>query len=182
MKGLLLLMLDRVKMIFRNVYLRNKHPHVKFNGRNQILLSTEIIQKEQGIIALGENIMTKKRVSLASIGGQLTVDDNVFFNRNNIIVCHKKISIGKNCSFGPNVVIYDHDHKFGIQGIEVGEYNTSPIIIEENCWIGANVTILRGTHIGSCCVIGAGSIVKGEIPPHSLVTSDRKMIITPIKK
>ena len=56
-----------------------------------------------------------------------------------------------------------------------------PITIEDNCWIGANATILRGTHIGEGCVIGAGTVVKGEIPPHSIVTSNREMVIKPIK-
>ena len=77
-------------------------------------------------------------------------------------------------------MIYDHDHKFGPEGIRPG-YNTAPVVIENDCWIGAGVTILRGTHIGEGCVIGAGSIVKGEIPPHSLVTSDRQLTIVPIE-
>ncbi len=174
-------MLKRFTSIIRLICLIIMHPHVRFTGKNQILLSTEIIQRKQGEIVLGENIFTKKNVALASIAGKLQIGDNVFFNRNNIIVCHDQINIGKNCMFGPNVVIYDHDHKFSKNGIEPSEYNVSPIVIEENCWIGANVTILRGTHIGSSCVIGAGSIVKGDIPPHSLVVSEKQMVIKPIE-
>ena len=78
------------------------------------------------------------------------------------------------------MVIYDHDHKFGEDGIRSG-YNTAPVMIEKNCWIGAGVIILRGTHIGEGSVIGAGCVVKGEIPPHSLVTADRSLSINPIK-
>lgn len=174
-------MLNRLILIIRSICLRIMHPHVHFMGKNQILMSTEIIQRKQGEIVLGENIFTKKRVTFASLAGKLRIGDNVFFNRNNIIVCHDQICIGNNCIFGPNVVIYDHDHKFGKNGIEIDKYNTSPIIIEDNCWIGANVTILRGTHIGSSCVIGAGSIVKGEIPSHSLVISEKQMMIKPIE-
>ena len=89
--------------------------------------------------------------------------------------------IADNCAIGPNTVFYDHDHKFGENGIESG-FKTSPISIEKNCWIGAGVTILRGTHIGEGSVIGAGAIVHGKIPAHSLVTSDRDIKVTPIDK
>ncbi len=39
-----------------------------------------------------------------------------------------------------------------------------PISIGDNCWIAGNVTITAGARIGNGCVIGAGSVVTGEIP------------------
>lgn len=114
-------------------------------------------------------------------GGILTIGDNVSINRNTIIVCHNRISIGKGCAIAPNVLIYDHDHKFDGNGIENG-FRASPVSIGENCWIGAGAIILRGTTIGDGSVIGAGTIVRGEIPPHSLVTSNRTLNIVPINK
>ena len=112
----------------------------------------------------------------------MVVDSGVFVNRNCSFVCQKAITIGANCSFGPNVVVYDHDHRFGINGIEKG-YKTTPVIIEANCWIGAGAIILRGTHIGEGSVIGAGTVVQGVIPPHSLVTplGGRTLSIVPIE-
>ena len=58
----------------------------------------------------------------------------------------------------------------------------APIIIEKNCWIGAGVTILRGARIGEGSVVGAGAIVRGVIPAHSLVTANRDLQIVPIEK
>lgn len=43
-----------------------------------------------------------------------------------------------------------------------------PIFIEDDCWIGANVTVLPGVRIGKGCTIGAGSIVTKDIPPFSV--------------
>ena len=60
-------------------------------------------------------------------------------------------------------------------------YKIGNIVIENNSWIGANVTILRDTHIGEGCVIGAGAVIRGNIPPHSLVTADRSVRIVPIE-
>lgn len=115
-------------------------------------------------------------------GGSVSIGDRVNINRNTILVCHDSVTIGDCCSFGPNVMLYDHDHKFGVNGMEKG-YKTAPVIIEKNCWIGAGVIILRGTHIGEGCVIGAGTVVKGNIPAHSLVKSEgnRSLLIEPIR-
>ena len=113
-------------------------------------------------------------------GGVLNVGNNVSFNRNCIVICRKEISIKDNVIFGPGVTIYDHDHKFSNEGILPG-FNHGAVVIESGCWIGANVTILRNTHIGEGSVIGAGAIVKGDIPPHSIVKSDRTLSIIPIE-
>ena len=155
---------------------------LKLNGFQKMQFSTQISIKDKGSIILGKRTSTDKRVALLVKGGVIEVGDYVFFNRNCIIASQNHICIGNRCIFGPNVTIYDHDHKFNYEGVMNDEYNRSPVIIEDNCWVGANVTILRGTHIGEGCVIGAGAIVKGEIPAHSLVVTNRELIIKPIVK
>lgn len=133
-----------------------------------------------GTVSIGKDFSMKTNAYIAvADGGTVSVGDHVAIARNSILVCHDRITIGDHCAIAPNVLIYDHDHKFGTDGIRPG-YNTAPVVIERNCWIGAGVTILRGTRIGEGSVIGAGCIVMGDIPPHSLVTSDRSLTITPI--
>lgn len=148
-----------------------------FRGR----IDTQIIIQESGKIELGKNVSFQRNVSISSIGGHLKIGSRVSFNRNCIIVCHKEITIKDDVIFGPGVTIYDHDHKFSEKGILPG-YKYGPIIIEEGCWIASNVMILRNTRIGEGSVIGAGAIVQGDIPPHSLVISDRKLSINTIRK
>lgn len=176
-------MLRKLRMIIVTLLLRVVHPlGLNIHGFQDLQFDTELVIKNNGRISLGKRTTTYKRVTLAANGGSLRLGDHVFFNRNSIIASLCEITIGDNCIFGPGVIIYDHDHKFNYQGTIRGEYHTSPIMIEDNCWIGANVTILRGTHIGKCCVIGAGTVVKGTIPAHSLVTSDRGLVIQPIER
>jgi acetyltransferase-like isoleucine patch superfamily enzyme len=59
------------------------------------------------------------------------------------------------------------------------EFKCSDIIIEDGCWIGAGAIILRGTHIGRNSVIEAGSVIRGKIPPNSLVSTVRETRIIP---
>lgn len=152
---------------------------IKLDGVAGLRYNTEVIIRKGGI-RIGAKSGVDSGVTLAAVdGGQIILGQKCFLNRNCILVSREKIQIGDRCQFGPNTVLYDHDHKFGMQGIEKG-YKTGAIIIENNCWLGANVTVLRGTHIGEGCVIGAGAVVKGDIPPHSLVTADRGLNIVPI--
>ena len=110
----------------------------------------------------------------------LTLKNNVGIGSNSMIVCHKSIYIGENTLIGPNVYIYDHDHKFSKGRIKRKEYICKDVIIGDNCWIGACTVILKGTKIGSNCIIGAGSIVTGEIPDNTLFIQKREKVLKDI--
>lgn len=55
-------------------------------------------------------------------------------------------------------------------------YNS--VSIGENSFIGARVVILPGTQIGKLCIIGAGAVVKGDIPDYSVVVGNPCRIIS----
>lgn len=96
-----------------------------------------------------------------------------------MIVALKSVKIGKGVEFGPNVLVYDHDHDFrAIGGLKANKFKYGEVSIGDNTWIGANTVILRGTHIGNGCVIGAGSIVKGEFPDNCIITQKRETSIS----
>ncbi len=148
----------------------------------QLISADTVIRFNKGNILLGKKIKTKRKVYLVAVhGGTLDIGDRVFFNQNCIVVCQEHISIGSGTSFGPNVCLYDHDHRFDENGV-YGDCKTGTIEIGEGCWIGAGAIILRNTVIGAGSVIGAGTVVKGVIPPHSLVTNDCRMKVVPIHR
>lgn len=173
---------NRFLLIINTLRLRIQfYRNIKFKGFENVHFSTQIYGRLGGKVTLGRRVSTEKWCTLVAVGGHLKIGDNTSFNRNCDIVCHESIDIGSQCMFGPGVVVYDHDHQFGPDGIREG-YKTKPILVGDNCWIGANAIILRGTHIGEGCVIGAGTVVKGEIPPHSIVVNDRTATIRPIQE
>ena len=94
-----------------------------------------------------------------------------------MIACRKKVIIGNNCIFDPRVIIYGHDHEFGIEGVSSHSYKFGSVVIEDGVWVGAGIIILRGTHIGTGSVIGAGIIISEEIPAYSIVKSNRELEI-----
>lgn len=169
-------MIGAVKAVFYSIRYGCR---ISFAGIPALYENTAIKIK-QGHMLVGRGFSAKKGTYFAVVNnGRLIIKQGVSFGRGCITVCHDCISIGENVYIGPNVLIYDHDHKFDNHGVQEG-FRTSPVYIEDNCWIGAGVIILRGTTIGEGCIIGAGCVVKGKIPPHSVVTSDRNLIIRPI--
>ena len=88
------------------------------------------------------------------------------------LVAKKKIVIGENVRIGGNVVIYDSDfHSLKPQHrlAEVdNDTKTAPVIIEDNVFIGAHSTILKGVTIGVNSVIGACSVVTKDIPANQI--------------
>ena len=84
------------------------------------------------------------------------------------------VHIGKNVSIAPYVTFVCSSHANNGKAINEIEYvkkklsKDGDIIVEDEVWIGANVTILPGVRIGNLSVIGAGSVVTQNTDPHSV--------------
>jgi len=81
------------------------------------------------------------------------------------------ITIGENVIMGQHVSFHAENHNFDRVDvpIRVQGVNRRGIVIEDDCWVGANVVFLDGTHVGHGCVVAAGAVVRGDIPPYSVV-------------
>ena len=111
-------------------------------------------------------------------GGNCIIGNNVSVNSNDMIACHDSVLIGDNVQLGPNVQIYDHDHDFRVEGgIGAMKFCTSPVVIGNDCWLGANTVILRGTELGNGCVVGAGCVLKGRYPAGSVIIQKRETMV-----
>lgn len=61
--------------------------------------------------------------------------------------------------------------------IDVNHELDKDVIVEEDVWIGSNVTLLSGTHINRGAIVGSGSIVRTSIPPYSIVIGNPAKVI-----
>lgn len=114
--------------------------------------------------------------------GQLTFGDNIKVNYNCMFVCMGKMTIEEGVEFGPNVLVYDHDHDFRTEGgLKEGKYNIGEVFIGKDAWIGAGVIILRGVKIGSNSVIAAGSIVSKDVTENSIYYNKVSSVVKPIQ-
>ena len=155
-----------------------------FNAKGIQLIgwNTKIHVEKTSKIYFGEKISSDGRLTII-VGdeAELSIGNQVYFNERAMISCHKSIQIGDHCLFGPNVTIIDNDHKYSADKGVSTDISSASITIGNNCWVGANTVILKGTTIGDNCVIGANCTVKGNIPESSKVTQNRELKIEPIR-
>jgi len=87
------------------------------------------------------------------------------------------LTIGSKVIFGPNPTIITGDHRIDLVGkyiidvtdAEKGPEHDAPVVIEDDVWCGANVTILKGVTIGRGSVVAAGAVVTKNFPPYSII-------------
>lgn len=131
--------------IFRTWYLFHiKYPHVKYNGFVRVMAHTRFAKGMK--IEIGNNVQFGKYCSIAS--------DVIF--KNNVLIAGRVCFIGK------------HDHEYQtpetlIWNSRRGDSGTS--IIEDDVWLGHNVTIIGGVTIGKGAIVAAGAVVTKDIPP-----------------
>lgn len=97
--------------------------------------------------------------------------DSQYFtlNTGSTMVAAKRIQLGHDVMIGRNVVVYDSDHHTirNPQG-ELSNPDT-PVVIGDHVWLATNVTVLKGTKIGSRSIIGANAVARGTIAPDTMV-------------
>ncbi len=102
------------------------------------------------------------------------IGNNVFLSDGAVISTIENLKIGDHVMFGPQVMIMGGDHNISEVGrpmIEVKHGGVNlPIVIENDVWVGARATILKGVTIAEGSVIGACAMVTKSTLPYSINT------------
>ena len=142
-------------------------------GRNLIIGDNSSINAlSSSGIELGDNVTIEKNSILictgviADMGKGIKIGEGTGINANAFLGGQGGIDIGRNVIIGPGVKIFSENHTFSDINIPIKNQGTSRkgVIIKDNCWIGANVTILDGVTIGCGSVVAAGAVVSKSIP------------------
>lgn len=117
---------------------------------------------------------------------RISIADDVFIGSGAVFHASlSSITIGSKVMFGPQVMIMGGDHNTG----EIGRYmydvhdkrpdNDQPVVIQDDVWVGARTTILKGVTVGTGSIIAAGSVVTRSIPPYSMVAGVPARVVKP---
>lgn len=134
-------------------------------------------------IYIGHNVTWRSNVHFCIEGGKIIIHSDCFLNHNCSLASLDKIEIGEGSILGENVKIYDHNHRFSHKDVKIKSqgYTRAPVYIGKHCWIGSNVTILKGVTIGDNCVIAAGIVVNEDIPDNTMVRMNYKYMYMPLE-
>jgi len=112
---------------------------------------------------------------------KLIVHDNACLN-DVFLDLHDTITIEGSVGLGHQVKILTGSHNYTKTGKERNKVTSKPVIIRTGAWIASYSIVLPGTEIGAHAVVGAGSVVRGKVPPYTFVAGNPAKLIRTIEK
>lgn len=138
-----------------------------------------------GELVIGDRLQLVSTVARSEIvsgpQGRVEIGDRVYINYGCSISAQDLVSIGNGSSIGTYCILMDNDFHSVDPALRNERPPSSPIILEENVWLGARVIVLKGVRIGRDSVIGAGSVVTRDIPPSSVAAGSPARVIRSVE-
>ena len=129
---------------------------------------------------LGDYSIVESFACINNAVGDVMIGDHTRIGLHNTIIGPVTIGNHVNLAQGITVTALNHNFSDAEKRIDEQGVNTTPVVIGDDIWIGANAVILPGVTIGSHSVVAAGSVVTKDVPPHSLVAGVPAKIIRQI--
>lgn len=141
-------------------------------------------------ITIGSDCWIYGKIAVQS-NGKVTLGKHAQIGENSYILCVNLVEIGAYTAIAPNVTICDNNnHPVNPQlrktmritppGHDLKMWKHSlnaPILIGENCWIGANVRICKGVTIGDNSIVAANAVVTKDIPKNCIAAGNPARIV-----
>ena len=126
-------------------------------------------------------LATPVRLRTFGPGARIDIGPGAQLSGTSIAARSTTISIGRQVLIAPNCIIVDSDFHAHwppeARATEPGMEGDRPVTIGDYAWIGLNCIILKGVAIGEGAIIGAGSVVTKDVPPHSLAVGSPARIV-----
>lgn len=125
----------------------------------------------------GNNVNVERKASFGS-GREIEIGDNSGIGINACIPANTKI--GKNVMMGPNCYILGANHSFArtdIPMIQQGFTEKKQTIIEDDIWIGRDVTFTPGRIVKTGSIVGARTLLCKDFPEYSVIGGNPSKLI-----
>jgi len=152
-------------------YLRGKRYARIIKAIYPLYIGKNVIIRNKEAVVFGENVSISDNVYLNG-GKYLRIGSDTHVDVFSSIYGLGGVEIGEKCAIAAGVRIYSQTNQYGYEpSLPVVEQpiKYAPVKIGNDVWIGTNAVILPGVTIGDHSVVGAGSVVISDIPPHSVV-------------
>lgn len=143
---------------------------VSFGSNPHIEAGAKFDMSWGGTATIGERLSLKRGAIICPAGGRIVIGDNLSLNPYSILYGHGGLTIGNDVRIAAGTVIIPSNHNFESREKPITQQGLSRqgITIEDDVWIGANVTVLDGSYISKGCVIAAGAVVRGETEAYGI--------------
>lgn len=149
-------------------------------------------KRPQNII-IGDN--SKIMGIIATHGeGRIKIGDHFYLGQNSLVGAVQSIRIGKCVIISNDVRIYDNNNhpispkareKMSLNGFSNDNWAwyhsvSSPVVIEDNVWIGQYSSILKGVTIGKGAIVATRAVVTKDVPPYTIVAGNPAKVVKKI--
>lgn len=169
-------MLNQLRLFLRNCYSYIICFKLKITNSNVIIGKNSRIEwnvKFKGVnpILIGNNVSIRDGAILIPDKGSISIGNNCSIGAYNILDGSGELFIGNHVRIGSHVCIYSANHIFESRTelIYKQGMDYKKVIVNDDVWIGAHVTILAGVSIGEGAVLAAGSVVTKDVLPYTIV-------------
>lgn len=126
------------------------------------------------------------RLRVFGPGAVIDIGEGAQISGSSITARSTSIRIGRQALIAPNCVIVDSDFHAAWppekRAEEPGMEADAPVAIGDYAWLGMNSIILKGVTIGTGAIIGAGSVVTRDVPPHCLAAGSPAKVIKNLER
>jgi acetyltransferase-like isoleucine patch superfamily enzyme len=172
---------DRLAVAYANRHWRrycSAHPTARFGVTANIGNPQPV-----GAIEIGEHSLICAELLVFRDGGRIRIGNHCFIGPGTRIWSGAYIQVGHRVLVSHGVNIHDSGahslsaqerHQHFIQIVmrgdsTLGSVKSSPVVIEDDAWIGFNAVIMKGVRVGRGAIVAAGAIVTRDVPPYTIV-------------
>jgi acetyltransferase-like isoleucine patch superfamily enzyme len=176
----------KLYLMYREWYVRHFiEPALEHLGAYPTMMCPWYIQVSGPGISIGDSVTViaepGNRTVLGVWGsdqdsGRIDIGNSVLISPGVRISACNEIRIGNSCMMANGVYITDSDWHGIYDRVERPSEHT-PVIIEDNVWIGDRATILKGVRIGENSIVGANSVVSRDVPANVVVAGNPAVVV-----
>ena len=162
-------------------YIRLLAPLYQHRGRHSVIHRTvRMDTPPYRKFSLGDYSVIESFTCINNAVGDVIISDHTRVGIHNTII--GPVSIGSHVNLAQGITVTALNHNFADTEKRIDEQgvSTTPVVIEDDVWIGANAVVLPGVRIGTHSVVAAGAVVTKDVPPHSIVAGIPAKIIKKI--
>ena len=162
-------------------YIRLLAPLYQHRGRHSVIHhSVRMDTPPYRQFRLGRYSVIESGACINNAVGDVIIGDYTRVGLHNTIIGPVNIGHYVNLAQGITVTALNHNFEDSEKRIDEQGVCTTPVVIEDDVWIGANAVILPGVRVGTHSVVAAGAVVTMDVPPHSIVAGIPAKIIKKI--
>jgi len=156
---------------------RIEHPTL-FQGQGKLILGDRVVLGSWLAGATKLPILLQPREAAAVI----RIEEGTIVVNGCELIARESITLGANCRIGPRCVIYDSDFHSADPKQRDLPGESREVVIGDNVWLGAEVMILKGVHIGRDSVIGARAVVTKDISEGAVAVGNPARVVASVSK